>query len=303
MTTPTYPNWKLLSKHYINDKNYNAMHLPKHYYEHGRSREIIPIPGYIENSQYPFTYNTALTFGSDRFCRTDSPEVFMKNLQKSSIDWKYRTKQVKYIVNSNGYRTKEWDDIDWKESIVLFGCSNTFGVGLDEDETISYHLSKRTGRYVVNLGFPSGSNELIVNNCAAMIKYFGIPYGVVINWTTTDRFRYYTSNDYHELGPWINENSLNGYHFTEYVNLIKLWELTFADPNNELAKNYYWSTYTDAMLQGRTKYCKISYFATTAHYTRSMACFEIDQGARDKIHPGEKNSIEIAEFLTNELKD
>ena len=298
MTTKP-PYWKSFSKTYIDDDNYNLPPSLNQNYEFTH----IPIPGYIENSQYPFTYNHSLRYGSNRFSGQDDPDEFKKNLMISPKDWKYRTKQINYIVNSNGYRTKEWKEIDWSESIVLFGCSNTFGVGLAEDETISHHLSQRTGRYVVNLGFPSGSNELIVNNCAAMIKYFGIPYGVVINWSTVDRFRYYTKDNYYELGPWTNENSLNGYHFTEYIDTKKLWELTFADPNNELAKNYYWSTHANAMFQGRTKYCTISYFPITAYYTRAMACFEMDRQARDKVHPGEGNSIEVAEFLTKVFKD
>jgi hypothetical protein len=34
-----------------------------------------------------------------------------------------------------------------------------------------------------------------------------------------------------------------------------------------------------------------------------MAYFQMDREARDKVHPGEGNSIEVAEFLTNVLKE
>lgn len=297
MSNNKHPDWSKLRRDAIPDGKYNFEYLiePHRHFSH------IPIPGYIENKDYPFTYNNALTHGSNKFSGCDGPKEFEKNLKEKSEDWKYRTKSVEYIVNSNGYRCKEWKDINWSEAIVLFGCSCTFGVGLAEDETISYHLAKLTGREVVNLGFPSGSNELIVNNCAAMIKNFGMPYGVVINWTTANRLRYYTPTEYHDLGPWLHPDPKVS-HVYGLVDVQKLWEMTFVDPGNELAKNYYWSTYADAMFEGRTNYTKISFFGLSAHYTRSDKWFEIDNGARDRIHPGEQNSIEIATYLAERFK-
>lgn len=260
------------------------------------------MPGYIENEDYPFTYNNSLTHGSINFSGTDGPKEFEKNLKTQPSNWKYRTKNIEYIVNRNGYRTKNWEEINWRKAIVLFGCSCTFGVGLAEDETIAYHLSLLTGREVVNMGYPAGSNELIVNNCAAMIKNFGIPYGVVINWSTTDRFRFYTETDYHDLGPWTPlKEGIS--HVQNNVDMQNYWEMTFVNLGNEYAKNYYWSTYTDAMFEGRCKYAKVSYFGLSAYCTRSDKWIEIDNKARDLIHPGEKNSIEVANFVRNKFNE
>ena len=290
------PKWSDLTRDVINDGKFN-FELPD---EPFNNFSQISFPGYLENKDFPFTFNNSLTHQySTNFSSNDGPKEFERNLKSQPTDWKYRTKSVEYKVNSNGYRCKEWNEINWSEAIVLFGCSCTFGVGLDETETISYHLSKLTGREVVNLGYSSGSNELIVNNCASMLKNFGMPYGVVINWTTTDRFRFYRSNQYDDLGPWTkNAAEIND----EEIDVGKLWELTFIDPVNELAKNYYWSTYTDAIFEGRTKYAKISFFGLTAHYTRSEKWFEIDNGARDMLHPGEGNSIEVAKYLSERFK-
>lgn len=286
------PDWDDYEKDEVLDNKFNFEFLSKPF----RHFSHIPFPGYIANNKFPFTYNNSLTHGSNKFSSSDGPREFSENLKKAPADWKYRTKDVEYIVNSDGFRTKEWDQINWSEAIVLFGCSCTFGVGLAEDETISHHLSRLTGREVVNLGVSSGSNELILNNCSAMIKNFPMPYGVVLNWTTTDRFRFYSTNKFFDLGPW-SWNSEN----STYIDLNKHWEMTFADPGNELAKNYYWSTYADAMFAGRTKYSKVSYFGLTAHHTRSDAFFEIDNGARDMIHPGEGNSIQVAEFVAKQF--
>lgn len=293
------PDWASESRDHIHDGQYNFEYVKWP----ARQFSQIPIPGYIENKKYPFTHVNSLTHGSNSYSGMDGPNELQANLKVMPPDWKYRTKRIKYIVNSSGYRTKEWDEIDWTNSIVLLGCSCTFGVGLAEDETISHYIQERTGKYVVNLGVPSGSNELIVNNCAALIKNFPMPYGVVINWSTTDRFRYYSPNSYSDLGPWTGNSKPGITQDNGYVDLKDYWEKTFVDPGNELAKNYYWASYTDAMFQGRTKYSKISFFGLTAHYTRSDKFFTIDNKARDCVHPGEGNSIEIADFIYNKFKE
>ena len=67
----------------------------------------------------------------------------------------------------------------------------------------------------------------------------------------------------------------------------------------ELAR-YFGST--SKKLFSGSKYSKISFFGLTAHYTRSEKWFEIDNGARDMLHPGEGNSIEVAKYLSERFK-
>ena len=43
------------------------------------------------------------------------------------------------------------------KSILLLGCSFTYGAGLEPEQTFSYYLSKQTGRTVYNLGISGGS--------------------------------------------------------------------------------------------------------------------------------------------------
>ena len=59
----------------------------------------------------------------------DTKERAKKNY---TPEWKYATKRIEYHVNSDGYRTKEWSDVHWKNSIVLLGCSYVYGVGVAE---------------------------------------------------------------------------------------------------------------------------------------------------------------------------
>lgn len=292
---PPVPDWTTHETNKLNDGKYNLPPL----FKDGKFSSRGMFPGYIENKNYPFTFCNAL-MESNKWCTGDEKDRYLKNLATAPLNWKYRTKEVEYIVNSNGYRCSlEWDAIDWKNAIVLFGCSNTFGVGLAEDETIAYYLEQLTGRQVVNLGFPGGSNNLIANNAAALIKNFGIPYGVVINWSTTDRFRFYNRKGCHEVGPWTNNNTR--FFRRSHANLSVLYEQMFVDPVNQSALSYYWSTYTDAMFEGRTRYCKVSYFDDAAHYTRSDKFFHISNSARDRFHPGADNSKAVAEFVAEKF--
>jgi hypothetical protein len=258
-------------------------------------------PEYIENPLHPFTFCSSLTIKvnneiSNNFSGSDDYENFLNNLRKQPFDWHYRTKQIVYNVNNSGYRTREWDDIDWKESIILLGDSCTFGIGLAEDETISHFLSKLTGRNVVNLGFPAGSNQLIVNNLATLINKFPIPYGIVVNWSTTDRLRIYAKHGYYEIGPWDQKNTdIEGIQTTE------LYKNLFINEYNTMGMNYYIGSIAKALAKDRTRYISISYFPDSAHYTRSEKFFRIDNQARDLIHPGRNNSLEVAEYIKNRL--
>ena len=98
------------------------------------------------------------------FSGTDTKELFEENLKTQPDDWYYRTHEVKYTLNSFGYRTKEFDDIDWKESIVIFGCSNIFGIGVADEHTIPYFLEQLSGRPVINMGMGGSSIQTALHN-------------------------------------------------------------------------------------------------------------------------------------------
>jgi len=288
-----HPEWILSAQEHLDDSKFNW-------------KSNVKFPGYIAAKKwYPFGFCNALTHEiegvfSNKWCATDDPESFKKNMYKQPQDWHYRTKEVEYLVNHSGFRTQEWNRIDWANSIVLFGCSNTFGVGLAEDETISSAIERATGRYVVNLGIPAASNQLILNLCAALSERFGTPYGVVINWTSPNRLRHYNDHVYSDLGPW--DAPPNPTTTIEGQNISKLWADVFFNPTNELAMNYYTAQAARAMWAHRTNYIAFSYFRETARQTRSDHWFEIDNQARDCIHPGRANSQTVADFVARKLQ-
>lgn len=279
------PPWNIKSRMTLDDGKHNSAFSP------------VWFPPYIENPERPFTFCDI--YSDPKWSTTDNKESFLKNLKVMPDDWRYRTKEIEYKVNSNGYRTYEWDQINWKEAIVLLGCSCTYGIGLAEDETISYYLQQLTGRQVVNLGFPGGSNDLILQNSTALLEYFGAPYSVVINWTCTDRFRYFFKDGYHDAGSWLANSppiSLEG------VNISNLWKSIYRDRTNELVMAYHIGKTAKWIWHNKTHYRTVSYFDLSAHYLRADKFFEIDNKARDRLHPGYENAKAVATYLASTLQ-
>ena len=74
------------------------------------------------------------------FIGNDCEERLIENLKKLPNTWRYATEDITYTMNSHGYRTKQFDNIDWNNSVVILGCSCVFGTGINESDTISYTL-------------------------------------------------------------------------------------------------------------------------------------------------------------------
>ena len=226
----------------------------------------------------------------------DNEELFEHNKTKVGNDWKYLKAKVTYTINSDGYRAPEWDNIDWKNSVVLFGDSCTYGVGISDEDTISSQLEKLLGRPVINLGVGGGSNMLMIHNATHLLEHFGIPYAVANIWSTPNRFRFFTEDSCYNAGPWIAEQ------ISKHTDVNKLWESIFADPVHEKGLSFYEGKIARAIWKDKTKYSSISFFEDTAYYTRSDAYFQIDNAARDLIHPGTFICKDVAKFLYGKFK-
>lgn len=282
-----YNELQHVSKTTFDDGNYNLYRPP------------IKFPVYVWNKErFPFIFNRSLYFGeneqlpTDQFVPSDNPEKFSKNLLKQPSDWKYRSKPITYNVNSCGYRTNEWADIDWKNSIVIFGCSCVYGVGVAEDETISHFLEKNTNVPVINMGYPGGSNDLILENIVNLLEFVGpdnIPKNIIIGWTTTDRFLYYAERQTYDVGPWALNNT---------DKMKELYMSLYEDPYNEMFRAQSIARTTRQLLKGKTNLVEFSFFPASAHYMRmKLPTFPMHDKARDLMHPGEKVCKEVADTL------
>lgn len=72
---------------------------------------------------------------------------------------------ISYGINSNGYRSPEFNTLDWDSSIVCIGDSMMFGTGNAECHTIPYVLSSMIGIPCINLGECNSSNLFMAETC------------------------------------------------------------------------------------------------------------------------------------------
>ena len=89
--------------------------------------------------------------GHTRFAGTDLPELFEKNLKIMPDTWHYRTKNIDYKYNKSKYRTYEFDNIDWNNSVT----SSDYGVRV---VIISPSIGTGAHRY-----YPPRLRHLVVN--------------------------------------------------------------------------------------------------------------------------------------------
>jgi len=118
---------------------------------------------------------------------------------------------VSYYVNKHGFRCEEFTDTD---SIVFFGCSHTFGTGLDQDDIWTELVAKELGLRSVNISCPAIGIDfwnLYINyffkhevkNCKAIVVLLppSIRYSYFCNWYDHENPKYeYHENIFHETG-------------------------------------------------------------------------------------------------------
>lgn len=121
------------------------------------------------------------------FGYTDTEDLYKRNLSELSEDWCWRNKQITYNINSQGYRAPEWNNVDWNNSVLFFGCSFVYGVGINFEDTCTYQLSNLINMPVVNMGIPGGSPLLQWVNTTIFRSENIKPKAVVYYWPYSQR--------------------------------------------------------------------------------------------------------------------
>lgn len=99
------------------------------------------------------------------FLGADCPNTYKEFKQECiarNVPDRYNDKKITYTIDTSGFRTyPDISDITTKQSIFFFGCSNMFGTGLADDETLPHIMyTKLKGKYNVrNFGIASSSND------------------------------------------------------------------------------------------------------------------------------------------------
>lgn len=143
----------------------------------------------------------------------DSERAFSKNRKKHGKSWFWREYPVTYTYNSQKYRCPEFDTINWEESVIILGCSFTFGTGVSDEHTISSQLTN-LGWPTVNLGQPGTGTDYQFFNSIILNENKIKPRAVIYNWPTPARMLQWTQNDRYILwGPWNTNSTDWGWHY------------------------------------------------------------------------------------------
>ena len=137
--------------------------------------------------------------GVFKFSGTDTQKLYRKSVKQKTI----APKELTYTLNSSNYRCAELDTIDWQAACPVLGCSNTFGIGVDDTETYAVILNNMIDEPVINLGIPGSGLWANVYNIKALSVYK--PKRLVWQLTYNDRiteFRNKQTREISTIGCW-----------------------------------------------------------------------------------------------------
>ena len=138
------------------------------------------------------------------FYPIDTRELYEKNLLIQAAEWSWRDRSIRYDLNTQGYRCEEWSSIDWNSSILCFGCSMTFGIGVDTDQTWPHYLSLVSGHPCVNLAQPGASVAFNWANSVKLLAQGIRPRAVIYYWPDYSRsFEFVEGLRTVNWGSWI----------------------------------------------------------------------------------------------------
>jgi len=219
------------------------------------------------------------------FSGKDSHERLVTNLKEQPDDWAWRNKPVHYTLNSQRYRALEWKDYNWSDSILVFGCSMIYGVGVDDCETLPHYLSILTGHPCINLGMGGSGVMFHLANSIILKEHNITPRTVIYVWPDRSRQTEF-QNDKLVVnhGLWDAEKSnmkdvmINDTHTKYWANyLIRNIRLLWECPVIE-------ASWYDDMCE-ITGACKLHF----------------KDYARDCAHPGPKTLKHSAELIATQL--
>lgn len=191
-----------------------------------------------------------------------------------------------YKINKYGYRGKDWSFK--RESIAFFGCSFTFGIGVEKD--VTNYVEESLGIPCHNIGQPGASSLNILKTFTAFSKFHPVNTAVItlpqverLYWPSfNDRFNIW---NYANIIPhWVDDSNRKihkyAYKFFNFdacvaymYDYIQMVELSAQLTNTNIIWSS-WDQKTDevlrAMLPDRTVVPSVNI---------------IDRG-RDNLHPG-----------------
>jgi len=191
------------------------------------------------------------------------------------------TGTIEYNLNKHGYRTPEFESIDWTKSLVCFGCSVTLGIGVDEKNSWPTKLGEFLKISIVNLGQGGVGIDYIVAQLVFLLNQGYYPKKIAVVWPAETRIYYWGegSKEIQERDDLKNFFCQNDIHMLRnaQINITAFNQLSKHIPLVEMT----WSNFLHLNL-------KISKWR------------KVDLGT-DKIHPGPKSHLLAAEYMRDQF--
>lgn len=218
----------------------------------------------------------------------DNEETYNDNIKKSfeqMLELGWVDTKIEYKMNSRGFRAIEFNNLPGKYFLTL-GCSHTYGIGINYNDTWTNVLANQLNIAGLNLGTPGAA----MLTCYRTLKnYLSIlnPEFVVLQ------------------GPSINRVELIGPHHDQFVVIVpnytpgswgeyyKMWQATDA---NAFALE---SVTLDAMSYLCNQKNIPFYYIdndTSLHYL-----FKCGKYGRDLAHAGATGNAEFAEYVYHKI--
>ena len=178
----------------------------------------------------------------------DSKETLEKSSEEHKNIWK-KVDDITYRLNTYGFRCEEFPEEECRESITILGCSQTFGIGLQKENTWASLLCKELNLREINLSIAGGSLDSafrVYNEWQPIhkskITCILMPPTTRLESTSIER------NSWKNIGNWTIENYIRSGETNLQAFLLELLEESLQEVREErnLAAIKYIANQTDS---------------------------------------------------------
>lgn len=195
------------------------------------------------------------------------------------------------FYNTYGYRCPEFTEIDWNNSVVMFGCSNCVGVGLKDDEIISSKLSAKLNVPVINLGIKGSSISTMWMLNTILKEKNILPKAIILLYTEITRFGIFKNNKLYKLGTWSLDDSIDKDIF-----------MSWSEDSNSKTYSIFFKNNIRQLWNRQTKIIEASFFKNTSDVLEISFLETIDK-ASDNMHGGIETAARAADFFYERFKN
>jgi len=239
-------------------------------------------------SDYYFKYRLGTSADSlPYFYAGDSWDNYQQKLGLLGSHWTFSDpKRVHYSLNNQGYRCDQFEDIPWSESILLFGCSIIFGVGISDHETVPEQLTSIIGKPVINLAQGGSSPEFQRLITEILRAREIVPRAVIYVWPNSDRYCTVEQGGIaRHWGSWNVHKDEMPQHIREFI----------LDPEKNLQ-------YVQSCIDQCQWSCPAYHFTARPQLALpGIPIIPTSDRSRDGHHPGPVGALRIAQFLSKNI--